>query len=81
MVCDFQPHALAYNLSSFQRTLAAHEPIKDWSQASVKEKLIKIGMKVVGHGCYIAFQVVEVCRTEDAVRRDPAAGRRTAATA
>ena len=50
MACDFQPHALAYNLSSFQRTLAAPEPIKDWSLASLKEKLIKIGMKVVGHG-------------------------------
>jgi hypothetical protein len=81
MACDFQPHALVYNLNSFQRTLAAPEPIKDWSLASLKEKLIKIGMKVVGHGSYIAFQMVEVCRTEDAVRRDPAAGRRTAATA
>jgi hypothetical protein len=26
------------------------EPIKDWSLTSLKEKLIKIGAKVVSHG-------------------------------
>jgi hypothetical protein len=30
--------------------LATSEPIKDWSLTSLKEKLIKIGAKVVGHG-------------------------------
>ena len=48
MACDFPLHALAYNLSSFQRTLAAPEPIEGWSLASLKENLIKIGVKVVG---------------------------------
>src|SRR5262249_15241936 len=38
-----QLHALAYNLGNFLRTLATPEPIKDWSLASLKEKLIKIG--------------------------------------
>ena len=42
------------------RTLATPEPIKDWSLTSVKEKLIKIGAKVVSHGRYIAFQMTEV---------------------
>jgi hypothetical protein len=28
------------------------EPIKDWSLTSLKEKLIKIGAKVVSHGRY-----------------------------
>jgi hypothetical protein len=32
------------------RTLATPEPIKDWSLTSLKEKLIKIGAKVVSHG-------------------------------
>src|SRR5215470_9587047 len=40
-------HALAYNLGNFLRTLATPEPIKDWSLTSLKEKLIKIGAKVV----------------------------------
>jgi Transposase DDE domain group 1 len=54
-----QLHALAYNLGNFLRTLATPEPIKDWSMTSLKEKLIKIGAKVVRHGRYIAFQMAE----------------------
>jgi len=45
-----QLHALAYNLGIFLRTLATPEPIKDWSLTSLKDKLIKIGAKVVSHG-------------------------------
>jgi hypothetical protein len=55
-----QLHALAYNLGKFLRTLATPEPIKDWSLTSLKEKLIKIGAKVVSHGRYVAFQMAEV---------------------
>jgi hypothetical protein len=50
---------LAYNLGNFLRTLATQEPIKDWSLTSLKEKLIKIGAKVVSHGRYV-FQMAEV---------------------
>ena len=49
-----------YNLGNFLRTLATPEPIKDWSLTSLKEKLIKIGAKVVSHGRYVAFQMAEV---------------------
>lgn len=55
-----QLHALACNLGNFLRTLATPEPIKDWTLSSLKEKLIKIGAKVVSHGRYVAFQVAEV---------------------
>ena len=55
-----QLHALAYNLGNFLRTLATSEPIKDWSLTSLKQKLIKIGAKVVSHGRYVAFQMAEV---------------------
>ena len=55
-----QLHALAYNLGNFLRTLATPEPIKGWSLTSLKEKLIKIGAKVVSHGRYVAFQMAEV---------------------
>jgi hypothetical protein len=57
--------ALAYNLGNFLRTLATPEPIKDWSLTSLKEKLIKIGAKVVSHGRYIAFQMAEVAIPRD----------------
>ena len=55
-----QLHALAYNLGNFLRTLATPESIKDWSLTSLKEKLIKIGAKIVSHGRYVAFQMAEV---------------------
>ena len=53
-------YVLACNLGNFLRTLATPEPIKDWSLTSLKEKLIKVGAKVVGHGRYVAFQRAEV---------------------
>ena len=55
-----QLHALAYSLGNFLRTLATPEPIRDWSLTSLREKLIKIGAKVVSHGRYVAFQMAEV---------------------
>jgi len=55
-----QLHALAYNLGNFLRTLATPEPIKDWSLTTLKDKLIKIGAKVVSHGRYVIFQTAEV---------------------
>jgi hypothetical protein len=56
----FQLHALVYNLGNFLRTLATPEPIKHWSLTSLKEKLIKIGAKIVSHGRYVTFQMAEV---------------------
>jgi len=35
-------------------------PCEDWSLTSLKDKLIKIGAKVVSHGRYVAFQMAEV---------------------
>src|SRR6202171_5625200 len=55
-----QLHALAYNLGNFLRTLATPEPIKNWSLTSLKEKLIKIGAKIVSSGRYVTFQMAEV---------------------
>ena len=36
------------------------EPINNWSLTTLKEKLIKIGAKVVSHGRCVAFQMAEV---------------------
>jgi hypothetical protein len=55
-----QLHSLAYNLGNFLRTLATPEPIKDWSLTSLKEKLIKIGAKVVSHDRHVAFRMAEL---------------------
>src|SRR4051794_36514694 len=55
-----QLHVLAYNLGNFMRTLAMPKAVKTWSLTSLREKLIKIGAKVVSHGRYVAFQMAEV---------------------
>ena len=56
-------------------------PCEDWSLTSLKEKLIKIGAKVVSHGRYVAFQMAEVAIPAKSVRRHPTDDRRTAAAA
>jgi hypothetical protein len=55
-----QLHALAYNLGNFMRTLAMPKAVERWSLTSLREKLIKIGAKVVSHGRYVTFQMAEV---------------------
>lgn len=55
-----QLHALAYNLGNFMRTLALPEAVKHWSLTSLREKLVKIGARIVGHGRYVTFQMAEV---------------------
>src|SRR6266568_2493198 len=55
-----QLHALAYNLGNFMRTLAMPKAAEPWSLTSRREKLIKIGAKVVSHGRYVTFQLAEV---------------------
>src|SRR5215216_1409172 len=55
-----QLHALAYNLGNFMRTLAMPKTVERWSMTSLREKLIKIGAKVVSHGRYVTFQLAEV---------------------
>jgi hypothetical protein len=55
-----QLHALAYNLGNFMRTLAMPKTAEPWSLTSLREKLIKIGAKVVSHGRYTTFQMAEV---------------------
>jgi hypothetical protein len=55
-----QLHTLAYNLGNFMRTLAIPMAAEQWSLTSLREKLIKIGAKVVSHGRYVTFQMAEV---------------------
>jgi len=53
-------HALAYNLGNFMRTLATPAAAERWCLTSLRDKLIKIGAKVVSHGRYVMFQMAEV---------------------
>ncbi len=55
-----QLHALAYNLANFLRTLALPEAIGHWSMTTLRDRLVKIGAKIVRHGRSITFQMAEV---------------------
>ncbi len=55
-----QLFALAYNLGNFLRRLALPRSVKHWSLTTLREKLIKIGAKVVRHAKYVTFQMAEV---------------------
>ena len=60
-----QLHALAYNLGNFMRTLALPDSVEQWSLTTLREKLIKIGAKIVRHGRYVIFQMAEVAIPRD----------------
>src|SRR6516165_2029987 len=55
-----QLHALAYNMANFLRTLALPDEVKQWSLTTLREKLVKIGAKIVRHGRSVTFQMAEV---------------------
>ena len=55
-----QLFALAYNLGNFLRTLALPRRTEHWTLTTLREKLIKIGAKVVRHSKYVTFQMAEV---------------------
>ena len=50
-----QLFALAYNLGNFLRRLALPQSVKHWSLTTLREKLVKIGAKVVLHVWYVTF--------------------------
>lgn len=62
---QLQLHALAYNLGNFMRTLALPETVKHWSLTSLRDKLVKIGARIVTHGRYVTFQMAEVAVPRD----------------
>ena len=81
-----QLHALAYNLANFMRTLALPEEVEQWSLTTLREKLVKIGARIVRHGRYVVFQLAEVAVPRalfaSILRRiDPAAAKAAAAPA
>jgi len=55
-----QLFALACNIGNFLRRLALPKSVKQWSLRTLRDKLIKIGAKVVSHSRYVIFQMAEV---------------------
>jgi hypothetical protein len=64
-----QLHALAYNLANFFRTLALPDEVVRWSLTTLREKVVKIGAKVITHARYTVFQMAEVAVPRDLLRR------------
>jgi hypothetical protein len=55
-----QLFALAYNLANFLRSLVLPDQIAQWSLTTLREKVVKIGARIVRHGRYLVFQLAEV---------------------
>jgi len=66
-----QLHVLAYNLGNFVRRLALPASVRHWTLTTLRDKLIKIGAKVVRHVRYVTFQSGRSGHPARAVRGDP----------
>jgi hypothetical protein len=51
---------LAYNLGNFLRQAVLPRAVRQWTLTTLREKLIKIGAKVVRHARQVVFQMAEV---------------------
>ena len=56
---------LAYNLGNFLRRLALPRSVMHRSLTTLREKLIKIGAKIVRRARYVTFQMAEVAIPRD----------------
>ena len=64
-----QLHALAYNMANFLRTLALPDEMASWSMTTLRDKVVKIGAKVIAHARYSIFQMAEVAVPRELFRR------------
>ena len=46
-------------------TLALPDAVEQWSLTTLREKLVKIGAKIVRHSRYVIFQMTEVAVPRD----------------
>jgi hypothetical protein len=70
-------------IGGFLRTLALPREVEVWSLTTLREKVVKIGAKVIAHGRYLVFQMAEVAVPRELFRRllDRIAGLRPAVVA
>jgi len=55
-----QLFVLAYNLGNFLRQVVLPRDVRHWTLAAMREKLVKIGAKVVHHAHRMIYQLAEV---------------------
>jgi Transposase DDE domain group 1 len=55
-----QLFALAYNLANFVRSLVLPDQVAQGTLTTLRERLVKIGARIVRHGRYVVFQLAEV---------------------
>jgi Transposase DDE domain group 1 len=60
---------MAYNLATFFRTLVLPDEVERWSLTTLREKVVKIGAKVIAHARSTVFQMAEVAVPRDLFRR------------
>jgi len=63
-----QLYALAY-MANFFRTLVLPDEVERWSLTTLRERVVKIGAKVIAHARYTVFQMAEVAVPRDLFRR------------
>ena len=63
-----QLFVLAYNLGNFLRQAVLPRSVRHWTLTTLREKLIKIGAKVVRHSRKIVFQMAEVAVPKELFR-------------
>ncbi len=54
---------------SQKRTLASPTDVEHWSLTTLRDKLVKIGAKVVRHGRSVSFQLAEVAVPRELFRK------------
>jgi Transposase DDE domain group 1 len=52
-------------MATFFRTLVLPDEIERWSLTTLREKVVKIGAKVIAHARYTVFQMAEVALPRD----------------
>jgi hypothetical protein len=60
-----QLFALAYNLGNFFRQTALPRAVRQWTMTALRERVIKIGAKVINHARYTVFQMAEVAVSQE----------------
>jgi hypothetical protein len=60
-----QLFVLAYNIGNFFRQAALPKAVCHWTMTTLREKVIKIGAKVVCHARYVIFQMAEVAISQE----------------
>src|SRR4051794_41922172 len=56
-------------MANFFRTLVLPDEVERWSLTTLREKVVKIGAKVIAHARYTVFQMAEVAVPRDLFRR------------